>query len=96
MAGIVEALVETADPGLFAHWDIGFRRLRSPILRYGLVSVAIALALSLIKQYLEFRGVELPLFTLAIALTTWYAGNGPSALSVVLALFCFDYFFPES
>jgi K+-sensing histidine kinase KdpD len=46
-------------------------------------------------QYYQFRDVELPLFTLSIALTTWYAGNGPSALAVVLASLFFDYFFTE-
>jgi K+-sensing histidine kinase KdpD len=95
MTEFAEAPAETADQRLFAHWE--WQRLHSPILRYGLsiVSVAIALGLSLITQYLEFRDVELPLFTLAIAVTTWHAGNGPSALSVVVATLCFDYFFTE-
>src|SRR5262249_6753292 len=80
---------------LFAHWDIESQRLRSPILGYGfaIVSIAIALGLSLIMQYLQFRDVELPLFTLAIALTTWYAGNGPAVLAVLLSTASFDYYF---
>jgi signal transduction histidine kinase len=95
MTEIVEA--PAADQRLFVHWNFESQTLRLPILRYGfsIFSVAIALALSLIVQYLQFRDVALPLFTLAIALTTWYAGNGPSALSVALATLCFDYFFTE-
>jgi light-regulated signal transduction histidine kinase (bacteriophytochrome) len=39
--------------------------------------------------------MELPLLTVAIALTTWYAGGGPSLLAVLLATASFDYFFTE-
>jgi K+-sensing histidine kinase KdpD len=97
MAEIAEAPADTADQRLFAHWDIESQRLRSPVLGYGfsIVSVAIALGLSLIMQYLQFRDVELPLFTLAIALTTWYAGNGPAVMAVLLSTASFDYYFVE-
>ena len=66
-------------------------------MRYGLaiVSVAVALGLSLALQYYQFRGVEVPVLTLAIAVTTWYAGIGPAVLSIVLSSLCFDYFFTE-
>jgi signal transduction histidine kinase len=76
------------------HWDLNFQRDRSPILRYGfsVVSVAIALGLALTLQYYEFREVS-PLFNLAIALTTWFVGVGPSVLAVVLSTACFSYFF---
>jgi light-regulated signal transduction histidine kinase (bacteriophytochrome) len=65
--------------------------------RYGLaiVSVAVALGLSLTLQYYQFRGVEVPVLSLAIAVTTWYAGNGPAVLAIVLSSLCFDYFFTE-
>jgi light-regulated signal transduction histidine kinase (bacteriophytochrome) len=39
--------------------------------------------------------VELPVLTIAIAFTTWYAGAGPSVLAVLLSWACFDYFFTE-
>src|SRR5258705_3123368 len=71
--------------------------IHSPIPRYGLsiVCVAIALGLSLALQYYQFRDVELPVLTLAVALVTWYAGIGPSAIAVVLGTMSFAYFFTE-
>ena len=97
MTEIAEAPADTVNRRLFAHWDIESQRLRQPILRYGfsIVSVAIALGLSLVTQYLQFRDVELPLFTLAIAITTWYAGNGPAVMAVLLSTASFDYYFVE-
>jgi light-regulated signal transduction histidine kinase (bacteriophytochrome) len=78
-------------------WDLEQRLRSSPILRYGLsiVAVAVALGLSLIVRDFGFREVELPLFTLAIAIVAWYAGGGPSALAVVLSATSFNYFFVE-
>src|SRR6202030_3105803 len=80
-----------------AYWNQEFQRIHSPILRYGfsVVSVAIALGVALALQHYQFRDVELPVLTLAIAVTTWYAGAGPSALAVLLSSACFDYFFTE-
>jgi hypothetical protein len=96
MTEIPEAPAHTVDRRIFARWDIESKRIHSPILSYGfaIVSVAVALGLALVVQYYQFSDVELRqrilvqalLFTLSIALTTWYAGNGPSALSVVLAI----------
>jgi PAS domain S-box-containing protein len=70
-------------------------KVPSAILRYGfgVVSVALVLVLGLLLQHYKFRNVELPLFLFAIALTAWYAGKGPAALSIVLASLCYDYFF---
>jgi len=58
-----------------ARWNIESHGIRSPILRYGLsvVSVAIGLGLSLLLQHYQFHDVELPVLTLSVALTTWYA-----------------------
>src|SRR6516225_3595219 len=80
-----------------ARWNLESQRIRSPILRYGLsvVSVAIGLGLALTLQYYEFRDVELPVLSLSIALTTWYAGICPSVLAIMLAMACFNYFFVE-
>ena len=69
---------------------------RAPI-RYGfsVVCVVIALGVALAFPYYTVRHVELPLFVLAIVVTTWYAGVGPSALAVVLSASCYNYFFSE-
>ena len=58
--------------GTLARWNLESQRIRSPILRYGLsvVSVAVGLGLALTLQYYQFRDVELPVLTLSIALTT--------------------------
>jgi signal transduction histidine kinase len=80
-----------------AHWNQEFQRIHSPILRYGfsVVSVAVALGVALALQRYGFREVELPVLTLAIGLTTWYAGAGASVLAVLLSSISFDYFFTE-
>ncbi|HEY1943725.1 MAG TPA: ATP-binding protein [Roseiarcus sp.] len=80
-----------------AYWNHEFQRIRSPILGYALsvVSVAIALGLGLASQYYQLHDVALPLFTVAIACTAWYAGTWPSVLAVLLSSVCFDYFFTE-
>ena len=80
-----------------AYWNREFQRFESPILGYGfsVVSVAIALGGAFALQHYQFRDVELPVLTVAIAFTTWYAGAGPSVLAVLLSSACFDYFFAE-
>jgi signal transduction histidine kinase len=69
----------------------------SPTIRYGFsaVSVAIGAGAALALHHYGFRNVELPLLSLAIVVTTWYVGLGPSVLAVVLSTACFDYFFAE-
>jgi signal transduction histidine kinase len=80
-----------------AYGNQEFQRIHSPILRYGfsVVSVAIALGVAFALQHYQFRDVQLPVLTVAIALTTWHAGAGPSVLAVLLSSACFDYFFTE-
>jgi signal transduction histidine kinase len=80
-----------------AYWNQEFQRIHSPILRYGfsVVSVAIALGVAFGLQHYQFRDVELPILTVAIAFTTWYAGTGPCVLAVLLSSASFDYFFAE-
>src|SRR6202171_1762592 len=80
-----------------AYWNQEFQRIHSPLLRYGfsVVSVAIALGLVFALQHYQFRDAGLPILTVAIAFTTWYAGLGPSVLAVLLSSACFDYFFVE-
>ena len=78
-------------------WNRELQRIRSPILSYGLsvVCVAIALGLALTLQYYDFRDVELPVLSLAVGITTWYAGIGPSVLAILLSTIFFNYFFTE-
>jgi signal transduction histidine kinase len=80
-----------------AYWNQEYQRIHSPILRYGfsVVAVAIALGGSFAMRYYGFRSAELPIFTLAIACTSWYAGVGPSVLAVLLSSVAFDYYFTE-
>src|ERR1700692_2111483 len=80
-----------------AYWSQESQRIHSPILRYGfsVVCVAIALGVAFALQHYQVHHVGWPVFTLAVALVTWYAGTGPSVLAVVLSSACFDYFFTE-
>jgi light-regulated signal transduction histidine kinase (bacteriophytochrome) len=67
----------------------------STIQRYGLavLSVAAAVLPALVLQHYKFHDVGLPLLLLAVAVTAWYAGTGPSVLAIALSFLCFDYFF---
>jgi len=80
-----------------ARSNLQLRMTESPILRFGLAvaSFAIALGLALLAQRYDFRNVEVPLFLFAVAVTAWYAGPGPAAVTVVLSIALFDYFFTE-
>jgi signal transduction histidine kinase len=97
MADFAQPSTEGGARRFLARWDQKFQRLQSPVARYGLaiVSVAIAVGLSLPLQYYQFRDVEVPILTFAIAITTWYAGNGPAVTAILLSSLCFDYFFTE-
>ena len=97
MSDLAEGPTHVGATRAAVRWDLNLQGSRSPILRYGFsaVCVAIALGLALTLQYYGFREVELPLFGLAIASTTWYGGVGASVLAVVLSAVCFDYFFTE-
>jgi PAS domain S-box-containing protein len=70
---------------------------RSPVLRYGLavLSVSVALGVSLLLEHFHFRNVADPLFLFAIAIAVWYAGMGPAILAVVLSGLADTYFFIE-
>src|SRR6516164_4900257 len=97
MADYAQGLTDVGMKRTLARWNPELHMIRSPILRYGfsVASVAIALALGFTLQYYQFRDVEVPVLALSIALTTWYAGTGPSVLAIVLSAACFDYFFTE-
>ena len=97
MADYAQGLTDVRMKRALARWNPEVHIIRSPILRYGfsITSVAIALVLAFTLQYYQFRDVEVPVLALSIALTTWYAGIGPSVLAIVLSTACFDYFFTE-
>jgi PAS domain S-box-containing protein len=67
------------------------------ILRYGLAvgSVALCTLAAFFLDKYQFRGVEYPLYLLAIAVTVWYAGVGPAILAVALSSISFNYFFTD-
>jgi K+-sensing histidine kinase KdpD len=62
-------------------------------LRYGLavLLVAASIAVALALQAYEFRDIGLPVLLLVIGVVTWYAGNGPAVLAVVLSTAAFNY-----
>ena len=97
MTDLSEGRIRVGARRTLARWDLEIHNIRSPILRYGLSAacVAIAFGLALTFQYYQFRDVEVPVFTLSIAIITWYAGNGPSVLAILLSMVLFDYFFLE-
>jgi len=59
----------------------------SVVLKYGLavISVAIALGLSLLGQSQTVEKLEFPLLLMAIAVTVWYAGTMPRVVAVALS-----------
>jgi signal transduction histidine kinase len=78
-------------------FGIRYGSAKFPILRYGfsVVCVALGLGLALIFQHYGVQNVESPPFSVAIVLTAWYVGIGPSVVAVVLSATCFNYFFTE-
>jgi signal transduction histidine kinase len=78
---------------ILARWNLALLGLSLPVLRYGFAVICVSIALGLALALQHFKFEQSPLFNLSIALTTWYAGVGPSVLAVVLATACFSYFF---
>ncbi|HEY0430540.1 MAG TPA: ATP-binding protein [Pyrinomonadaceae bacterium] len=68
--------------------------VRSPARRYGLalLTVAIALGIKLILLLFNMPYPSSSSFLAAIAITVWYAGNGPGVLAVLLSSVSFAYF----
>jgi signal transduction histidine kinase len=97
MADFAQPSTDGSARRFLARWDQKLHRLQTPVARYGLAvaSVAVAVGLSLPLQYYEFRAAPVPVLTFAIAVTAWYAGNGPAVTAIVLSALCFDYFFTE-
>jgi signal transduction histidine kinase len=97
MADLAQSSTDGGAQRFLARWGPKLQRLHSPFARYGLavVSVAIALGLSVALQSYQFRDVAVPALAFAIAITTWYAGNGPAVTAILLSSLSFDYFFTE-
>jgi PAS domain S-box-containing protein len=80
-----------------ARSNLELQNAPSPVLRYGIavLSVSVALGVSLLLERFHFRNVADPLFLFAIAIAVWYAGIGPALLAVVLSGLADTYFFIE-
>jgi signal transduction histidine kinase len=73
----------------------GSPRIFTVIRQYGLalLSVSLALGASLVLQFFQFRGVQVPLLLFAVAISAWYGGAGAAIVALVLSYLSFDYFF---
>ena len=70
------------------------RPARSPVFRYGLavLAVAIVLGIKLIILHFNFPYPVSASFLAAIAIAFWFGGTGPGVLSVLLSTMAFAYF----
>jgi PAS domain S-box-containing protein len=68
----------------------------SAIQRYALavLSVSLALGVSLLMEGFHVRELQIPLFLFAIAVSAWYGGRA-AMLALLLSCLSFDYFFTE-
>jgi PAS domain S-box-containing protein len=80
-----------------AHSNLQLRMPDSPLLRYGfaITSFGVALGLALLADHYGFRSGQMALFVLGLAVTAYYAGSGPAAVTLLLSIIFFDYFFVE-
>src|SRR5271165_1814132 len=78
------------------HQRSGLLRLIA-LRHYGLAvfSVAVALGVALLLQFLHFRDASVPLLLFAVAISSWYGGTGPAVLAVVLSMISFYWYFVE-
>src|SRR5271157_1359007 len=65
--------------------------------RYGLavVSIGVALGISLLLQHFGFRVPSALLLLFAVAISSWYAGAGPGVLAAILSTISFYWYFVE-
>ena len=77
-----------------ARRSTGLLRWR-PLQRYSfaVLSVAVALGAALLLDHIGFRDATVPLLICASAISSWYGGQGPALLAVVMCSLAFDYFF---
>src|SRR5208283_523737 len=78
--------------------DLSLRPLRlNHLKRYGLavVSIGVALGISLLLQHFGFRVPSALLLLFAVAISSWYGGPGPAVLAALLSIISFDWYFVE-
>jgi PAS domain S-box-containing protein len=78
------------------HQRSGLLRLLD-LRHYGLAvfSVAVALGVALLLQFLHFRNAAVPLLLFAVAVSSWYGGTGPAVLALILSIISFYWYFVE-
>ena len=79
-----------------ARANIAGGSLRERVRGYGIAVASVAIALGaalLLEQPHQVEGVALPLFLLAVAVTSWYADAQSGIVATVLSTLCLDYFF---
>src|SRR6266404_7452160 len=74
--------------------DLGLRRTRPAVWRYGLSVLLIAVATA-VTFPLEGFGVRTSLFFPAVLLSTWLGGTGAGLLAVLLSTLSINFFFTE-
>src|SRR5215813_1673030 len=80
-----------------AEWKSQSPEQLPPFQGYSLavLSVALSLGAALLLAQFHYRDVGGLLFLFPIAVSSWYGGRGPAALSVILSTVLFSYFFTE-
>ncbi|MBI3950424.1 MAG: PAS domain S-box protein, partial [Acidobacteria bacterium] len=69
------------------------KETRSPLLRYGVAILSVALALLLTLRFSPLKNDSpFPLFFAAVMLSTWYGGLGPGLLATFCSVLGADYF----
>src|SRR5271157_5388668 len=98
----VRSVVEQMNPsGIDANESVAHRSSGALPLnylqRYGLavVSIGVALGISLLLQHFGFRVPSALLLLFAVAISSWYAGPGPAVLAAILSTISFYWYFLE-
>ncbi len=97
----LELVVGQMNPsGIDANESLAHRSSGLPLKylqRYALavVSIGVALGISLLLQHFGFRVPSTLLLLFAVAISSWYGGLGPAVLAVVLSTISFYWYFVE-
>jgi len=91
---VSQSRIDASEPATLRPWG---RRSVKYFQSYGLaiVSVGIALGVSLLLVHFHFRDAAAPLLLFAVAISSWFGGPGPAALAVVLSIVSFYWYFIE-
>ena len=71
------------------------RRIHLQHYALAILSVGVALGISLLLQHFGFRVPSALLLLFAVAISSWYAGAGPAVLAAILATISFYWYFVE-